>query len=691
MLALGVGLTSAQTEKGNPETVKVRDDLKIQEQRLLNQFKEFEDQLHRLKRRLSTSKDPDDRAKADLLEKVIEKARDESIIIQFEQINSAIKDQKFTNIGEIKLLLEKTDKLALDLQELLALMREDPNYNRAREERAFYEKLLKQLEKAIRDQRDVQIRTDLGKADQKELKYAQEKVTKLTEDIAKAIESKSGEGGEAKNTKGESKPGEAKGEGKSGESKAGGKEGKAGEAKGKEGKGGEGKEGKEGDGKKGDAKGGEGKGAEGKEGKSKSGEGAEGAKGGAKDAKGGEGKGGSKGGAGKEGDKKEGSAKDGGEKGAVKEKQPAGEAKPGDKSDKEAKSGEAKGGEGKGGEAKESKGAESKGSPKEGSKGAESKGGSKGGESSGGKGESKKGGEGSESKSSSKSPPAGDKKDQPQIGKKQVEDAQGYEKSAEENITKKKNADASDDQGNAIKSLEEAKKKLEDLLRQVREEELERLLAALQARCEKMLAMQIRVRNETVDISKVLLTHADKQPDREDKIRSLKQAKEEQDIVLEATKAIQMLEAEGTAVAFPEVFQQVREDMKIVQRRLEVTDVGTVTQAIEEDIIATLREMVDALKKARQENKDKKSDSKPGESKSGPQDQKLLDQIAELKMIRSMQIRVNNRTTTYGRLYVDREGEQARDPNIRRELRNLSERQERITEVTGRIAKGDNR
>jgi len=149
-----------------------------------------------------------------------------------------------------------------------------------------------------------------------------------------------------------------------------------------------------------------------------------------------------------------------------------------------------------------------------------------------------------------------------------------------------------------------------------------------------------------------------------------------------------MLEAEGTAVAFPEVFQQVREDMKIVQRRLELADVAPVTQAIEQDIIDTLKEMVDALKKARQENKDSKS----GKSKAGdpppPQDQKLLDQIAELKMIRSMQLRVNGRTATYGRMY---EGEQARDMNVRRELRNLSERQERITDITGRIAKGDNK
>jgi hypothetical protein len=56
-----------------------------------------------------------------------------------------------------------------------------------------------------------------------------------------------------------------------------------------------------------------------------------------------------------------------------------------------------------------------------------------------------------------------------------------------------------------------------------------------------------------------------------------------------------------------------------------------------------------------------------------------------------MQIRVNSRTETYGKMYVPKEGEQTVDPTIRGELSNLSERQERIFDITNRIAKGDNK
>jgi hypothetical protein len=227
----------------------------------------------------------------------------------------------------------------------------------------------------------------------------------------------------------------------------------------------------------------------------------------------------------------------------------------------------------------------------------------------------------------------------------------------------------------------------------MREEELERLLANLQARCERMLVMQIRVLDGTQSVAAAIEANADKKANRFNQKDSLKLSDDEKEIVGEATKAIEMLEAEGSAVAFPEVFQQVREDMKHVQRRLGVVDTGVVTQGIERDIIETLKEMIDALKKARKELDDKKSP--PGQPKAGqkpPQaDQKLLDQIAELKMIRSMQKRVNDRTQLYGKQYQDLEGEQTANPVIRTELRNLSDRQERIYDVTNRIAKGDNK
>ena len=127
----------------------------------------------------------------------------------------------------------------------------------------------------------------------------------------------------------------------------------------------------------------------------------------------------------------------------------------------------------------------------------------------------------------------------------------------------------------------------------------------------------------------------------------------------------------------------MREDMKTVQRRLGKADVGNVTQAIEEDIIATLKEMIEALKKAQQPSSDQPLPSNDGRLL----DPKLVDRLAELKMIRSMQIRVNGRTQTYARQYT---GEQADDPDIQKELRGLADRQKQIQRVTRDLSTGKN-
>jgi hypothetical protein len=293
-----------------------------------------------------------------------------------------------------------------------------------------------------------------------------------------------------------------------------------------------------------------------------------------------------------------------------------------------------------------------------------------------------------------------DKSQQPQENpiKKQIQDANKHQEEAEKKLNEKKNADAVAKQEKALEKLKEAQKRLEDLLKQLREEEVERLLAALQARCVAMLAMQIAVRDGTVTLDKDI---DKKEPSREQQQNSNVLSDKEEEIIREAAKAISIIQAEGSAIAFAEVFIQVRGDMTNVAGRLRKTDTGVVTQTIENDIIATLQEMIEALKKARKDNKNQQPQQPQQGQQGQPPDQRLIDQIAELKMIRSMQLRVNNRTEVYGKQY---EGEQAPPPStatepkarehyemIQRELHELGDRQMKIEKVTSDIAKGKNK
>jgi DNA repair exonuclease SbcCD ATPase subunit len=680
------------------EANKLKEDLLLREQILGRQFLEFEQKLLKLKQRLEKSGRQEDRDRAVIIQQALDKIRDTSISTRFEQLSDLFRNKKLNNLPDIQVMQQRSQELADDLRAIIAMLREDSRANKLREERMRVEKMVEELKQLIRREKTVQGQTHAGKTERKELQNAQNQVARDTDKLNKAIGPNKGQGAEAKDTKAGAK-GEGKGDGKKGEGKDAGKSGdpKSGEAK-DAGKGGEAKQG--------EAKAGEGKQGEGKEGKT----------GEAKDG------GDKKGGEAKEGEAKAGEQKAGqaGAKPGDPKQGQQGEAK-GSKAGQGSKAGSKAGGEkkaggqaGKPGEAKASKGGEgskagSKANPsasksgqsqsKSGGHGQPKQGEAKSGKSAGqgqSKGQSRQtpapyGTKPSEAKGdpgAQKAPPP--KPQQPQQdatskAQKRIQEAIENMRKAEEKIQEAKNPEATQDQDDAIKNLEAAKKRLEDLLRQLREEELERLLANLQQRCEKMLAMQIRVYDGTVAVQKTIDGNANKKANRTNEQDSLKLSDDEKAIVSEASKAIQMLEDEGSAVAFPEVFVQVRDDMRNVQRRLGVVDTGKITQATEEDIINTLKEMIEALKKAQ---KDIKSPPKPPGPSGPPPDPKLLDEIAELKMIRSMQIRVNTRTQLYGRQY---NGEQAEDPNLRREILQLSDRQERIYDVTNRIVRGENK
>ena len=126
--------------------------------------------------------------------------------------------------------------------------------------------------------------------------------------------------------------------------------------------------------------------------------------------------------------------------------------------------------------------------------------------------------------------------------------------------------------------------------------------------------------------------------------------------------------------------------MLTVARRLERADVGEITQNIEADIVESLKEILEAMQKELEKLKDQKQQQQQQqqqEKKPPP----LVNKLAELKMLRSLQYRVNRRTKQMGRLV---EGEQALDADVVGQLRLLSERQAKVQKATHDLATGKN-
>lgn len=239
--------------------------------------------------------------------------------------------------------------------------------------------------------------------------------------------------------------------------------------------------------------------------------------------------------------------------------------------------------------------------------------------------------------------------------------------------------DARTEQERAVEELETARAELEEILRQMREEEVERILVQLEARIRGMLKAERAVLGDT---EKLAAADAAGSP-RERQLEAARIGREQEKVGTDAAKALALVRDDGSAVAIPQALEQVRDDAMQAAARLARADVGRETVAILGDIVSGLEEMLAAVEKAHRDQAAGRPGAGGGGAAAG--DQPLVDALAELKMLRTLQVRVNARTQRLSRLLDD---ESTDDPGVRGVLVRLAERQRAIERAARDIVNG---
>ena len=250
-------------------------------------------------------------------------------------------------------------------------------------------------------------------------------------------------------------------------------------------------------------------------------------------------------------------------------------------------------------------------------------------------------------------------------------------KQAEQELEEAKRDQATEKQREAEENLRAAIDQLERILRQLREEELLRELAKLESRLRKMAVMQNKVLEDTITLSATPTEQRNRQTD----LKAGDLAFAEKNITLEADRAMLLLREEGSSVAFPEVVSQIRDDTATVADRLGQTKIDAVTQGIQQDILAALDEMITALQKAQRdlEQKQQQQQQQGQQGQQGQGEQPLVEALAELKLIRTMETRIKSTTDRYSTLL---ESGSSTGGEILPLLQNLSDRQNRLYRIT---------
>jgi hypothetical protein len=106
-----------------------------------------------------------------------------------------------------------------------------------------------------------------------------------------------------------------------------------------------------------------------------------------------------------------------------------------------------------------------------------------------------------------------------------------------------------------------------------------------------------------------------------------------------------MLEEDGTTIVFPTLMRQLADDMRSIAARLAELNAGPLTTGAQRDTLATLEELLASLKKLR-EQRAQQAGGPMGGGGGGAMDAPLVPTSAELKMLKSSQLRINADTET---------------------------------------------
>lgn len=236
------------------------------------------------------------------------------------------------------------------------------------------------------------------------------------------------------------------------------------------------------------------------------------------------------------------------------------------------------------------------------------------------------------------------------------------------------------EQDKALEELEQSTKELKKELEELRDEEKKGHLSDLEARLRQILELEKAIYDGTLTLDK----SAGMKRSRSDEQQGLALSRSQREIVGQLDQVLGILLADGTAVAFPETIEQLTRDGDDVAKRLAVCDTGAFTQHVEKDILDSLSEMIQSLQrelgKKREENASRKGESGNEDSTKSP----LVEELSELKMIRSLQHRINERTNA---LRQSNQSGHAKSAELDQAVRDLADRQKRVYQITRDVAR----
>ncbi len=318
--------------------------------------------------------------------------------------------------------------------------------------------------------------------------------------------------------------------------------------------------------------------------------------------------------------------------------------------------------EGEKSEGEKSEGEKSEGEKSEGEKseGEKSEGEKSGGQKSGGQ---KSGGQKS----------GGQKGQQQTPGRESLQEAEKRMQQALEALQQQQRERALNEEDAAIEELQEAAEKLEEQLKQLREEEKEMMLASLEARFQRMLIVETQIHEGTTALAAV--SQKDWLELSYGRCREL--AQQQTELARECAQTVLLLREDGTSSAILLAAEDIQADMNSVAEWMQQSNVSELTISVQRDIQESLKQLVETMQREMQQMQERQQQENQ-QQQQGQQQSPLVDLIAEIRMLRNLQLQVNRRTKRVDDLLEG--GSDSERATLLKQVSELAERQQKLFE-----------
>jgi len=259
-------------------------------------------------------------------------------------------------------------------------------------------------------------------------------------------------------------------------------------------------------------------------------------------------------------------------------------------------------------------------------------------------------------------------------GRESLQEAERRMQQALEALQQQEREQALKEEDAALQELQEAAAKLEEQLRQLREEEKEMMLASLEARFQRMLIVETQIHEGTTALAAV--------PQKDwlelsyGRCREL--AQQQTELARECAQTVLLIREDGTSSAILLAAEDIESDMTSVAEWMQQSNVSELTISVQRDILDSLKQLVETMQREMQQMQERQQQDEQQQQQQGQQQSPLVDLIAEIRVLRNLQLQVNRRTKQVdGLLERASDGERA---VLQKQVSELAERQQKLWE-----------